>query len=162
MGLLLLSSGASPKPFPSSVGGPLQTFGIGNDHRVPQQRPEEQLGAAASGGGTASALSTVVTVVSDGEEDNTSPHAQGHDEETSVISLTATNGYPDVVWSPWAHVAEPHRASVLRAESEVGNPDEDVFLWTLPSENGASFEGRYKEYRTRPHVRASTFGRGGF
>ncbi|CAB1119544.1 TYR [Ectocarpus sp. CCAP 1310/34] len=145
---LLLIRGATPKPFPSSVVA-LPTFGLGNEHRehrdAPQQRQEEEQPGRASIGGTASAPSTGAAL-SGGEEDDTSPHAQIRDEETSVLSLTSTNGYPDISWSPWAHLAEPHRASVLRAESQVGNPDDDVFLWTLPNENGASFQGREIEY----------------
>ena len=61
----------------------------------------------------------------------------------AVLSFTSSNEYPAITWSPWTHLAEPHREAVLRAESTKGDPDNDVFVWTMPGENGASYEGRY-------------------
>lgn len=61
----------------------------------------------------------------------------------SFISFTSKNSYPDITWSPWSHLAEPHRETTLRADSTLGDLDNDVFVWTMPGENGASFEGRY-------------------
>ena len=59
-----------------------------------------------------------------------------------VVSFTSSNDYPEITWSPWTHLAEPHRETVLRAESTTGDPDQDIFVWTMPGENGASYEGR--------------------
>lgn len=63
-------------------------------------------------------------------------------EQHSVVSFKSSNEYDDVTWSPWAHIAEPYRETVLRADSTVGHPDEDVFIWTFPGEHEASYEGR--------------------
>lgn len=62
--------------------------------------------------------------------------------ESSVLSFTSTNSYPATTWSPWNHIAEPFREAVLSAESTDGDPENDIFIWTLPGENGASFQGR--------------------
>lgn len=72
-----------------------------------------------------------------GEQSNAAPG-----ESPSVLSFTSTNVYPAITWSPWEHLAEPHREAVLTATSMVGDPDVDLFMWTLPQENGAVFEGR--------------------
>ncbi|CAM9764660.1 unnamed protein product, partial [Ectocarpus sp. 4 AP-2014] len=146
-GLLLLISRADPKPLPVV---PTGAFGVDDSSsRVPRQRQQEP--PVSAFGEAVDALDPARARPSDAavsgwEGDSAPPDEQALDEETSVLSLTATNGYPDIVWSPWAHLAEPHRATVLRAESQVGNPNDDVFLWTIPNENGASFEGREIEY----------------
>lgn len=61
---------------------------------------------------------------------------------SSRLSFKSTNVYPAVTWSPWEHIAEPYREAVLRADSTVGDPDGDLFMWTIPTENGAVYEGR--------------------
>lgn len=63
-----------------------------------------------------------------------------------ILSYTSKNSYPDITWSPWSHLAEPYRETTLRADSTLGDLDNDVFVWTMPGENGASFEGRYVVY----------------
>lgn len=141
-GLLLLISGADPKPLAVVASG---AFGVDDSNSAPRERQQEPPVTAFRE--AVHALDPSRARPSDAaipgwERDSTPPRDQGHDEETS-LSLTATNGYPEIVWSPWAHLAEPHRATTLRAESQVGNPDKDIFLWTIPNENGASFEGRY-------------------
>lgn len=67
----------------------------------------------------------------------------GGDGAAVVVSFSSSNDYPEITWSPWTHLAEPHRETLLRAESTTGDPDNDVFVWTMPGENGASYEGRY-------------------
>lgn len=65
--------------------------------------------------------------------------------ESPVLSFTSSNSYPEVAWSPWTHhLAEPYRTAVLKANSTTGNSESDVFMWTLPGENGAVYEGRYE------------------
>lgn len=64
------------------------------------------------------------------------------DDSLSVLSFTGSNVYPAITWSPWEHLAEPHREAVLTATSTAGDPDADLFMWTLPQESGAVFEGR--------------------
>lgn len=65
--------------------------------------------------------------------------------ESPVLSFTSSNSYPEVAWSPWTHhLAEPYRTAVLKAYSTTGNSETDVFMWTLPGENGAVYEGRYE------------------
>lgn len=61
----------------------------------------------------------------------------------TALSFTSCNGYPKITWSPWIRLAEPYREATLRADSTAGDPDNDVFLWSLPGENDAVFEGRY-------------------
>lgn len=61
----------------------------------------------------------------------------------SGLSFTSTNLYPAITWSPWTALAEPYKEAVLRADSALGgDADKDVFMWTLPEENGAAYEGR--------------------
>lgn len=60
-----------------------------------------------------------------------------------LLSLTCRNSYPIVTWSPWEHLAEPYKEAFLTATAGRDAADEDgVFVWTLPEENGAVFEGR--------------------
>lgn len=67
----------------------------------------------------------------------------GADDSPSPLTFTSKNSYPPITWSPWTHLAEPFRQAVLTAQSTVGDPDGgDVFIWTLPEENGAMYEGR--------------------
>lgn len=73
-------------------------------------------------------------------------HESTMEEADSPLSLSSTNEYPSVEWSPWSHhLAEPYREAVLKAESSVGNPESDLFMWTFPGpgEHGAVYEGRF-------------------
>lgn len=59
------------------------------------------------------------------------------------LSFTCRNSYPIVTWSPWEHLAEPHKEAFLTATTGRDSAEEEgVFVWTLPEENGAVFEGR--------------------
>lgn len=60
-----------------------------------------------------------------------------------VLTFSCTNDYDPIDWSPWPHLAEPYRNAVLKADSEVGDVEKDVFMWSLPEEGGAVYEGRY-------------------
>lgn len=68
--------------------------------------------------------------------------ASGASGSSSVLSFTSTNEYPPITWSPWINLAEPHREALLRADSTEGDAEKDVFVWTLPEEGGAAYEGR--------------------
>ena len=67
----------------------------------------------------------------------------GESDGASPLSFTSSNLYPAVVWSPWEQLAEPYREAVLVANSTLGDPEHDLFMWTLPTENGATYEGRW-------------------
>lgn len=67
----------------------------------------------------------------------------GESDAASPLSFISSNQYPAVEWSPWAQLAEPHREATLLASSMVGDPENDLFMWTLPTENGATYEGRW-------------------
>ena len=67
----------------------------------------------------------------------------GESDDASPLSFTSSNLYPAVVWSPWKQLAEPYREAILVAYSTLGDPEHDLFMWTLPTENGATYEGRW-------------------
>lgn len=74
---------------------------------------------------------------------NTRDDQEAADESSSSpLSFTSSNRYPKITWSPWEHLAEPYKEAVLKADSTAGSVEEDVFLWTIPDENGAVYEGR--------------------
>lgn len=67
----------------------------------------------------------------------------GSEDSSSVLSFTSSNSYTEVAWSPWTHhLAEPYRSALLKADSTQGDLENDVFMWTLPGDNGAVYEGR--------------------
>lgn len=70
-------------------------------------------------------------------------------DSDSPLSFSCTNHYPKVTWSPWSHLAEPYREAKLIADSTVGDPENDIFTWILPSEKGAVREGRCDPHRFR-------------
>ena len=70
-------------------------------------------------------------------------------DSDSPLSFSCTNHYPQVTWSPWDHLAEPYREAKLIADSTVGDPENDIFTWILPSEGGAMREGRCDPDRFR-------------
>lgn len=81
----------------------------------------------------------------DKEESTSTDNLRSGVIESPVLSFTSSNSYPEIAWSPWTHhLAEPYRAAVLKANSSAGNLESDVFVWTIPGENGAVYEGRYE------------------
>lgn len=84
-------------------------------------------------------LDTVLGSGSEPRKEEKILHSEG---SASVLSFTTTNDYPQTTWSPWEHIAEPYRETVLTADSTAGDIENDIFVWTLPSDNGAVYEGR--------------------
>ncbi|CAM9656131.1 unnamed protein product [Scytosiphon promiscuus] len=59
---------------------------------------------------------------------------------SDALSFTATNEYPPVEFAKWEHVAEPFRKTTFTAKSNIGDSDQDVFMWSFP--DGTVIEGR--------------------
>lgn len=97
-----------------------------------------------------------------GTRDATAYHSSKRSNEKdsdSPLSFSCTNNYPKVTWSPWSHLAEPYREAKLIADSTVGDPENDIFTWILPSEEGAMREGRCDPHHFR-FVQRSLEGQG--
>lgn len=71
-----------------------------------------------------------------------SKHAAGSPNGEHILTFTSSNEYSRVSWSPWPHIAEPYKKTKLKADSIIGNPNEDIFTWSLPAEGGVVYEGR--------------------
>lgn len=77
------------------------------------------------------------------DEEQEQQELLGESDGASPLSFTSSNLYPAVIWSPWKQLAEPCREAILVANSTQGDPEHDLFMWTLPTENGATYEGRW-------------------
>ena len=138
-----------PLPSPKEAGAAASTSGspsarfafVQLAHEMNQAPRVEQSEPVVKFDATASGLAGQVAA-ENGQEAGAGAGVGGAGDG-AVLSFTSSNEYPAITWSPWTHLAEPHREAVLRAESTKGDPDNDVFVWTMPGENGASYEGRY-------------------
>lgn len=63
-----------------------------------------------------------------------------------LLTFTSTNEYDPVNWSPWTHLAEPWREATLTASTTLGDPEKDIFTWSIPDENGTILEGRCVDF----------------
>lgn len=76
------------------------------------------------------------------EHQETQQYEHHESDSSSPLSFSSTNEYPAVLWVPWVSVAEPHKEATLTAKTRVGDPEVDLFMWSIPLENGAVYEGR--------------------
>ncbi len=57
-----------------------------------------------------------------------------------ALSFGVTNEYPPVEHSSWVRIAEPFRETTFTANSNIGDPDKDVFKWSF--EDGTVLQGK--------------------
>ena len=68
------------------------------------------------------------------------PQDGGTTVKDASPKFTCLNEYNDVQGSAWQHLAEPFRETTLEASSTVGDPEENVFIWTF--DDNTVLEGR--------------------